>query len=162
LIYDDYTAESYGDSGSIEWYLAVRFTPASYPAQLKTARFYVHDTTTYPFELNIWDDDGPGEIPGTSLITPFTVDPVVPSTLVPSVAWFDVDLSEHNITIESGDFYIGVRQIEVGKLNRLGFDMAGDTYVPYTRSWAYTFDPFTWQVHWLNLDYLCQYWSSEF
>ncbi|GAI76385.1 unnamed protein product, partial [marine sediment metagenome] len=98
-----------------------------------SARFYVWDETTYPFELNVWDDNGKDMFgiedgsPGDMLITPMIVDPVVASSadpnMDPNVAWFDVDLPEHNITINSGDFYIGVRQIEEGKLNQIGFDM---------------------------------------
>lgn len=146
LKYDDSTAEDYGDLGSIDSYLAVKFTPPEYPTQLKTARFYVWDTTTYPFELHIWDDDGPAGAPGTSLITPFTVDPVVPSGPVPDpiVAWFDVDLAEHEIIINSGDFYIGWRQLEEGKLNQVGFDMTG---ILYARTWGYL--PL---LGWFNLD----------
>ncbi|MHC4214162.1 MAG: S8 family serine peptidase, partial [Planctomycetota bacterium] len=58
LIYDDYTAESWGDMNSTDMYLAVKLTPDSYPAQVNAARFYIWDETTYPFELNIWDDNG--------------------------------------------------------------------------------------------------------
>jgi len=163
LKYDDAGAESYGDIGSTEGYLAVGFTPQSYPMQLITARFYVYDTTTYPFEINIRDDNGydwlgsPGA-PGTNLVTPFVVDPVVTST-DEEVAWFDVDLSQHNIIINSGDFYIGVRQIEEGKLNQLGFDMQGGSYVPYGRSWAYLpLVEILFENGWFNLDSLlgCQ------
>jgi serine protease AprX len=151
LIYDDTTAEDYGDAGSTDGYLAVRLTPTSYPAQIKTARFYVWDQTTYPFELNVWDDDGPGGVPNTNLVTPFVVDPVV-SSAPGEVAWFDVDLSKHNIIINSGNFYIGVRQIEEGKLNQVGFDMEGDSYYPYARSWGYL--P---SLGWFNLDEYCQW-----
>jgi serine protease AprX len=162
LIYDDYTAESYGEIGSTDGYLAVRITPTTYPVQLRAARFYVHDTTTYPFELRIWDDDGndwagSGGAPGDMLITPMIVDPVVTSSadpnMDPNVAWFDVDLSEHNITIDSGDFYIGVRQIEEGKLNQVGFDMEGDSYVSYARSWGYLPEmELLFESGWFNLN----------
>ncbi|MGB2809871.1 MAG: S8 family serine peptidase [Sedimentisphaerales bacterium] len=138
LIYDDYTAEDYGDIGSTDGYLAVRFTPTSYPAQLKTARFYVWDKTTYPFELRVWADDGydwlgVGGAPGTNLVTPFVVDPVVTSS-PGEVAWFDVDLSEHNIIIDSGDFYIGWQQLVGTKNNQVGFDTNG---YRHQRTWGY-------------------------
>jgi len=112
VVYDDSSAEDYGDIGSTDWYLAVRITPTpeSYPAHLRTARFYIWDTTTYPFELRVWDDSGAGGSPGAMLIAPFEVDPVAPSTPVPTpdVAWFDIDLTDRNIVIESGHFYIGL------------------------------------------------------
>ncbi len=157
LIYDDAAAEDYGDIGSTDGYLAVRITPSAYPAQLQTARFYVWDQTTYPFELNVWDDNGsdwlgtPGA-PGTQLMPPRQVDPVAPSVLLPhpEIAWFDIDLSEHNIVINSGSFYIGFRQIQEGRLNQVGFDMFGDSYTPYYRSWGMLPG---WG--WLNLNDLC-------
>ncbi|MHC4214163.1 MAG: hypothetical protein ACYSWP_12400 [Planctomycetota bacterium] len=69
----------------------------------------------------------------------------------PNVAWFDVDLSEHNIIINSGSFYIGWRHLEVTQKNQVGFDMEGNPYVPHTRSWGYT--PGS---GWFNLDNYCQ------
>jgi hypothetical protein len=170
LIYDDYTPESWGDIGTTEGYLAVRITPATYPAQLIIARFYIWDETAYPFELNVWDDNGydwmsSGGAPGTQLMTPMSVDPVVASTpmsvdpvvasiadanMDPNIAWFDVDLSEENIVINSGDFYIGFRQIIEGVLNQVGFDMEGTPYIPYTRSWGNIGG-----IGWFNLDDFC-------
>jgi hypothetical protein len=162
LIYDDYSPESWGDLGTTEGYLAVRITPATYPAQLITARFYIWDETTYPFELNVWDDNGydwmgSGGAPGTQLMTPMLVDPVVASSadpnMDPNVAWFDVDLSEQNIVINSGHFYIGFRQIIEGVLNQVGFDMEGDSYVPHARSWGYLPEvEFLFGNGWFNLD----------
>ncbi|MHC4336192.1 MAG: hypothetical protein ACYSUV_20955, partial [Planctomycetota bacterium] len=117
LIYDDYTPESWGDIGTTEGYLAVRITPATYPAQLIIARFYIWDETAYPFELNVWDDNGydwmsSGGAPGTQLMTPMSVDPVVASSadanMDPNIAWFDVDLSERR-RAESGRFRHGRR-----------------------------------------------------
>jgi len=163
LIYDDYTPEDYGDIGSTDGYLAVKFTPSAYPAELITARFYVWDQTTYPFELNAWDDNGRDWLggsgaPGTPLMPPMLVDPVAPSFSGTNmdVAWFDIDLSDQDIVIDNGSFYIGCRQIEEGKLNQIGFDMSGDSYQPYTRSWGLLPG---WG--WLNLNDMCSY-SPEF
>jgi len=144
-VYDDATAETYGEIGDADSYIAVRITPETYPAELKTARFYVWDTTTYPFNLHVWDDDGPGGAPGSPLIEPFVVDPVVPSASVPEVAWFDVDLSGYNIVIDSGDLYIGWQQVEGSKNNQVGFDTDGPRY---RRTWGYH-----WTLGgWFNLD----------
>lgn len=144
--YDDGTAEDYGDIGSSDGYISVRFTPDSYPATLKTVRFYVWDETAYPFELHVWDDDGSAGAPATNLITPFTVDPVV-SSLYDEVAWFDVDLSEYEITIDSGSFYVGWRQLEDSRNNQVGFDSTGQRH---TRTWGYL--P---ALGWFNLDEFC-------
>ncbi len=144
LTYDDGTAEDYGDIGWLEGFdsfLAVRFTPDSYPLKLTTAKFFIQDITTYPFELHVWDDGGIGGAPGSDLVTPFIVDPIV------DIAWFDVDLSQYDITINSGDFYIGWRQLEENKNNKIGFDTNGSRY---TRTWAY-FE----LIGWFNLDNFC-------
>jgi subtilisin family serine protease len=148
LMYDDGSAEDYGELGSIDSYIAVRFTPTSYPAQLKTARFYVWDETTYPFELRVWDDSGPAGAPGTELTEPFAADPVAASSQH-EVAWFDIDLTARQIVIEDGSFYIGWRQLEEGKLNQVGFDNTGPRY---TRTWGYL--P---SLGWFNLDEYCQW-----
>ncbi|MHC4665162.1 MAG: DNRLRE domain-containing protein, partial [Planctomycetota bacterium] len=159
LIYDDYTAEDFGEVNSTEGHLAVKLTPATYPAQLITARFYIWDKTAYPFELNVWDDNGKDMFgiedgsPGDMLITPMIVDPVVASSadpnMDPNVAWFDINLLAHNILINSGSFYIGARQLELGKCNQIGFDTDG---AAYTRSYGYL--P---TEGWFNLDYYCQW-----
>ena len=146
LKYDDGTAEDYGDIGSNDGYLGVRFTPASYPVTLRAARFYVWDETTYAFELHVWGDSGFGGAPGTDLITPVIVDPVVSSSYE-EVAWFDVDLSTYNITIDSGNFFIGWRQLEEYRNNQVGFDTTGERR---TRTWGYL--P---SLGWFNLDEFC-------
>jgi subtilisin family serine protease len=149
LKYDDATAENYGEIGSTSGYLAVKFQPAAYPAQLKTARFYVWDETAYPFEIRVWDDNTPLGKPGTDLIAPFIVDPVV-SSAAQEVAWFDIDLSDHNIIINEGQFYIGYRQLEGTKNNQVGFDMPDDPNKLYGRSWGYL--P---ALGWFNLHGYC-------
>jgi hypothetical protein len=146
LSYDDGSAEDYGDIGTTSGYLAVKITPSEYPSQVKTARFYIWDATAYPFELHVWDDNGGGGLPGTNLITPFTVDPVVASD-VQDVKWFDIDLSSYNITITSGSFYIGFRQLYAGQVNQVGFDTDGPGHY---RTWGYL-DFFGW----FNLNDFC-------
>jgi len=163
-VYDDGSAETFGSIGSTDWLLAVRFTPAHWPAQLRTARFYIWDTTTYPFELNIWDDNGPGGAPGSRLIPPRVVDPVVPSVPEPEVAWFDIDLSQDQIIIENGSFYIGWRQLEGTRDNQVGFDTHTDG-VPsllYKKNWAYAFNPSSWLEEWYNLNELCELGLAEY
>ena len=147
--YDDGTAEDFGDIGSTDAFLAVRITPTEYPAVLKTARFYIWDQTTYPFELHVWDDNGPGASPGVELMTPMVVDPVN-SSAGQVVSWFDVDLSDRNIVIPSGDLYIGWRQLEETRNNQVGFDTNGTEKM---RTWAYL----AMLGGWFNLDDYCSY-----
>ncbi|MBN1845433.1 MAG: S8 family serine peptidase [Sedimentisphaerales bacterium] len=166
-VYDNGTAESYGDIGDAQGYIAAKIKPQQYPARLQTARFYVYDETTYPFELHVWDDNGSAGKPGTELMAPRVVDPVVPSrtgsasdghpeTAIPQVAWFDVDLSDQNIVITDGSFYIGWRQILTGQNNQVGFDMDGQLE---RNTWGYLPDQ-----GWFALEDYCQFcfWFPEF
>ncbi len=132
LIYDDGGAEDFGDIGSSTGFIAVRVTPESYPAKLDIARFFIWDETTYPFELHVWDDSGISGSPGSDLMTPMVVDPVAPST-AENINWFDIELAEQNIIINSGDVYIGWRQIGSDK-NQVGFDTNSTNY---QRTWGY-------------------------
>jgi subtilisin family serine protease len=147
LVYDDASAEDYGDIGATDGFLAVKITPQNYPAQIKTARFYIWDNTTYPFELRIWDDDGSSNMPGSLLVTPFTVDPVSASNNL--VSWFDVDLADLNIIINDGDFYIGWRQIQGAANNQVGFDTSGPAHA---RTFGYL--P---SLGWFNLNEYCAF-----
>jgi len=147
LKYDDGTAEDFGAVGSSEDYLAVEFTPQDYPAILKGARFYIWDQQTmYPFELHVWNDNGSAGAPGTDMIPPRTVKPVVPTS--GDVQWFDIDLSDEDIVIESGRFYIGWKQLNDEQDNQVGFDMDG---TEYQRTWG------SLGGTWFNLDLYCQY-----
>ncbi|MCK4999108.1 MAG: hypothetical protein KAS23_06225, partial [Anaerohalosphaera sp.] len=146
LFYDDGSPEDYGDIGATTGYLATEITPTEYPSQVKAVRFYIWDETAYPFELNLWDDNGGNGSPGSSLITPFTVNPVIIST-DHEVRWFDIDLSEYNIVINEGSFYIGFRQIYDGQKNQVGFDTNGSNNY---RSWGYI-DFYGW----FNLNDFC-------
>ncbi len=137
ISFDDGTAEDYAEIGDSSSYIAVRFIPKEYPAQLKAARFFIWDETTYPFELHLWDDNGydlygnPGA-PGTELIVPFVVDPVTASAQ--DVQWFDIDLTDYNILITSGTFYIGWQQVNGVNNNQVGFDTNGPLYY---QSWGH-------------------------
>jgi len=155
--HDDASAEDHAQIGWLEGfgdiYMAVQFAPTTYPAALRAARFYVSDKTTYPFELHIWDDNGDYGLPGTELVTPFIVDPVVASS-TNQVAWFDVDLTGYQIVINSGEFYIGWKQLEEGKNNQIGLDTNSST--SYDHSWAYG----GWLLGWIPQNFLCELDSS--
>ncbi|MBN1817123.1 MAG: S8 family serine peptidase [Sedimentisphaerales bacterium] len=147
MIYDDGSPEDFGDIGDSSGFIAVRITPDEYPARLRTVRFYIWDKTTYPFELRVWDDNGAGQTPGSHLILPRIVDPVVPSAQ--DIQWFDVDVSDENVEITSGDFYVGWRQIATSRNNQVGFDMNSTLR---GRTWGYL-DFFGW----FNLDDFCSW-----
>jgi len=108
---------------------AVKFTPASYPCRLLTARFYIvdgwPDTNHEQFGINIYDDDGAGNSPGTLLGG-------INHTAT-NWEWVDVDISGENIIISEGDFYIAYQQLSAGSDSEaLGLDIDTDN----SRSWG--------------------------
>jgi len=126
LFYDDGTPEGGVFVTVPGERLAVRFTPTSYPAVLKSATFYNQDSDQY-IKLDVFDDNGGSGKPGSSLLgTPIVVAPEVDS-------WNDVDLSNKSIRISSGDFYISLEWM-VAEEPTIGFDQE----FPYAgRSWYY-------------------------
>jgi len=115
--YDDGSAENswtktgYGLGG----FFAVRFTPPYNPCLLTKARYYI-EAKPATFKVRILDSNK------NDLLLAFTVTPS-------STGWYDVDLTQHEITIES-DFYIAIEQTVAYK-PYLGFDETD----PDGRSW---------------------------
>ncbi|OGC41759.1 hypothetical protein A2Y85_05275 [candidate division WOR-3 bacterium RBG_13_43_14] len=104
-----------------------KFLPPRYPMKLNTARFNVNSTAANPnVTVQILDDDGPGNGPGTVLYQ--VVQPI-------GVAqWYDIDVSAQNIIFFSGAFYIGCISDQASDPF---FSM--DTLFPSSRqTWEYT------------------------
>jgi hypothetical protein len=105
IIYDDGVAENvtaWGLGGNMN---ALRFTPAGHPVQLIAGSVNIYDGTyppagdvLVPFQMAIYDATGPNGYPGNEL----AVIEVIPSDF----GWVDFNLSEENITIDNGDFYL--------------------------------------------------------
>jgi predicted secreted protein len=108
LIYDDGEANKAFAWNSGCNRFAVRFTPLSYPVDLKTARICLRpnwpDGDHEMFTVEVYDDDGPGGRPGTLLGGPV-------SYTASDWGWNNVDISGLGITIDSGDFYIAYHQL---------------------------------------------------
>jgi hypothetical protein len=105
----------------------MKFTPPVYPTTVDTARFYITSAGAFPdLVVQILDDDGPNNSPGTALFD---------TTIVVNVAdWFNIDVVDHNIQITDGAFYIGLISQSAAEP---GFGM--DTLFPSGRqSWEYT------------------------
>jgi hypothetical protein len=104
LAYDDYVAEQcmlYQNGGSIS---AVKFTPSWYPAVLKKCMLSVCGPDVFtPLQVNVYNADGPGGMPGTLLEGPVT--------LTPSTYGWTLFTFPSPLTITSGSFYIGMVQI---------------------------------------------------
>jgi hypothetical protein len=114
VIHDDGTVENgYGGGPGITVIYADKFTPTTYPSTYTSVcvafnRLCV-GPTSYPIEIVVFDDDGPGGSPGTELgALPVTVTniPIFPDA---TPGWNSFDISSLNILINDGSVYIGAR-----------------------------------------------------
>jgi hypothetical protein len=114
VIHDDGTVENgYGGGPGITVIYADKFTPATYPSTYTSVCLAFNrlctGPTSYPMEVVVFDDDGPGGSPGTELgavpviITNISIFPD------PTPAWNSFDISSLNILINEGSVYIGAR-----------------------------------------------------
>ncbi len=116
----DHGNPQYSYSKEAGYIAAVRFTTL-FSGRLLTARYYLHDVSSYQsntFKVHIMDHGR------NDLIAPFNVTPT-------SEGWFDVDLSSHNLSVnENEDFYIGMEwTIDYNP------DLGEDRTSPSNRSW---------------------------
>jgi uncharacterized repeat protein (TIGR01451 family) len=83
--------------------VAVRFTPTSYPAVLKSAGFYVGHLSSSPKTFNwyVYGGDGTSGPTGAPLTSGSR-------TISAGSGWQTVDLSNAAITIPSGDFFLAI------------------------------------------------------
>jgi len=128
IAYDDGSAET-STNVSIQNYLAVKFTPIGYPADLYRASFYTSGANTNGVTIvKVWDDDGDNGMPGTELISN------VPITFTGDV-WTDVSLSGYNITIDDGSFYIGWQELDPVLIGVDTDNPATNSYVDIGAGW---------------------------
>ena len=128
IAYDDGSAEAGSTVGTLNFY-AVKFTPFGYPADLYRTSIYTVGSTNGVGLLHVWDDDGENGMPGTILLESF------PITFVGDT-WKQILLSDLNITITEGSFYIGV--METDQTPNFGVDM------PNTSTFSYISIDNTW------------------
>ena len=99
IAYDDGTFETSINAGTLN-FLAVKFTPTGYPADLYRASFYTVGNTNGMGLVHVWDDDGDNGMPGTILLE------ALPITFVGN-SWKSIPLYDFGITITEGSFYVG-------------------------------------------------------
>ncbi|MCX6233396.1 MAG: carboxypeptidase regulatory-like domain-containing protein [Bacteroidetes bacterium] len=90
--------------------VAVRISPGGYPCEVLSAYVHIFDgtwpagTILNPMRIVIYDDDGGNGMPGTNLgqvdFTPADYN------------WVEIDVSDLDIVIASGDFYIAHMQLQ--------------------------------------------------
>jgi hypothetical protein len=114
VIHDDGTVENgYGGGPGITVIYADKFTPATYPSNYTSVCLAFNrlcaGPTSYPMEVVVFDDDGPGGSPGTELgAMPVTITniPIFPD---PTPVWNSFDISALNILVNDGSVYVGAR-----------------------------------------------------
>jgi hypothetical protein len=103
IAHDDGSAETSYNFGTLN-YFAVKFTPSGYPADLYRASIYTAGATNGVGLVHVWDDDGENGSPGTILLEG------LPITFVGNT-WKYISLSDFNITINEGSFYVGMQEM---------------------------------------------------
>ena len=114
VTHDDGTVENgYGGGPGITAIYADKFTPATYPSSYTSVCVAFNRLcaapASYPMEIVVFDDDGPGGSPGTELGSlPVTISniPIFPD---PTPGWNSFDISSLNILVNEGSVYIGAR-----------------------------------------------------
>ncbi len=138
ILYHDGAMESqFGSSTSGDHFsLMVRFTPAYYPAQLCAVRAYFRNAdANSTFKWRAWSDPSGAALGG---VTPIYLSPVAfanPAAGGIADQTYEAycDLSSANITINSGDMYVGVTQT-IGWFG-LGIDNSPNNSVAVDRQW---------------------------
>jgi hypothetical protein len=117
---------------------AVKFTPPSYPATLKTARLDLSASVNVAdheqIAVQVYDDDGIDGEPGTMLGRVYHT----PTRL----GWSDVDLSGLGITIHDGEFYVAYCQLK--GYNEGAYFLGCDSSLPHNRSWRWNLEDSVW------------------
>lgn len=126
LFYDDGSAEGGAFCTVAGEKFAVRFTPPKYPAVINTIQYYTRSAGANML-LEIFDDNGVVGKPGSLLqSTSLTVTPQ-------ENTWNVVDVSNRNLRITSGDFYVSLKWLQPN-IPTLGYD---EDFPHAGRSWHY-------------------------
>ena len=102
IAYDDGSAETSINAGELN-FLAVKFTPEAYPVDLYRASIFTVGGNNGVGLVHIWDDDGEDGLPGTIIMDAF------PLSLIGNT-WQQLLLSDFNIIITEGSFYVGIME----------------------------------------------------
>ena len=119
IVYDDGTNEDNMPVGNGN-YLASKFTPSGYPAELYSASFYLPTAQTGTVLVYVWDDDGEEGKPGTPLVQGFPLNMIQ--------GWNEINFVNEgfSIPIADGGIYVGYQQLAVNF--NLGIDWNNASY----------------------------------
>ncbi len=107
----------------------MKFTPFGYPADLYRTSIYTVGSTNGVGLINVWDDDGENGLPGTILLESIAI-------TLEGDTWKYFSLSDFDITITEGSFYIGV--METDQTPNFGVDIPNPStfsYVSIDNTW---------------------------
>jgi hypothetical protein len=104
ILYDDGTQDSFTVWASGGNKNGLKFTPLAYPLVISGGKVNIGNSSSYPpqysfadFQMAVYDDSGPGGLPGNQLAS-VNVTP-------PAFGWVDFQFSGP-VTINSGNFYL--------------------------------------------------------
>ncbi len=101
LTYDDGQAEgSLGLTQVVNGGMAVRFTPAFYPAKIQAVKIFVRHLFN-DVDVQCWKGSG---TPSQEMISPVRLQ----RGSVPDQSWATVDVSNRNAVVTAGDFWAGI------------------------------------------------------
>ncbi|MFP4471294.1 MAG: carboxypeptidase regulatory-like domain-containing protein, partial [Bacteroidales bacterium] len=108
IMYDDDTPEGQANLWDEGWAFAMRFTPLGYPCKPEKVVLHLKEQEipvqeVHPFLIEVYDDDGPDGKPGTLLGTV--------ERSANSYGWNEYDITELDILITEGEFYVAQRQM---------------------------------------------------
>ena len=133
LIYDDGLQDNFTVWATQGNQNAVRFTPVGYPATITGGSVNIGNTSNYPagtnpfvpFQVIIYDANGPGGKPGNPISSPIDITPS-------SLGWISFTVGSPPV-ISSGSFYVVM--VQGGNYpNTAG--LAVDETTPQLRSWS--------------------------
>jgi hypothetical protein len=133
IIYDDDQAENataWLESGNMN---ALRFTPPGYPVQVLDLEVNIFDgsyppggTSLLPFQMAIYDDDGPDGLPGTEL--------AMVNVCPEDYGWVTVNFAPEQVIIGSGDFYgVMIQRGDWPNCTPVAIDESNPVYRSYSR-----------------------------
>lgn len=127
LYYDDgKPSESLLGTSGDPVVFSVCFTPSSYPCTLKKVKFNLSWVENHSFKMHVYQQENDSTPPGPELIESFT-------TQASETGWYTHDISDLNVTIQSGNFAIGI------EISGFGFFLYVDEDLPIAnRSWSST------------------------
>jgi len=134
LLIDDGNLTSWGSNGDLTWKEAVKLTTTE-PCTLISILLIPGDPSVETPQLHwsVWDDDGPGGLPGTQVASGTVASP-------PYGDWYQIDLSTP-VYFDGGDIYPGWEDLTLPAIY-MGLDSNFDGYNYWYDGAQWNYDDF--------------------